>query len=145
MPRDADYGRELATKLTSLFTGRIDSVEFTYDSYLELDQLAEGKSYCVIAPLVYENTREGRSIWRESIQLSMTMVSVVGANSEPQWIDDWLDSWDSLVRNMRETILFNNRKPVSVDTDERYDAALFHSHRRLVTQASINYGNVEVI
>jgi hypothetical protein len=100
MPRDADYGRELAKRLSALYSGRITNVEFTYDAFLELD--------------------------------------------DGVWVDDWLDSWDATIKQLREVKLFDRHVPLSIDIDERYDNNMFHNNRRLVTQAAIHYGNVEV-
>jgi hypothetical protein len=144
MPRDADYGRELAKRLSALYSGRITNVEFTYDAFLELDRLSESEPYCKISPTLYEQLREGRAIWRESIQLTVTLISAVGATDDGVWVDDWLDSWDATIKQLREVKLFDRHVPLSIDIDERYDNNMFHNNRRLVTQAAIHYGNVEV-
>jgi hypothetical protein len=145
MPRDADLGRELASELTALYAGKVTNVLFTYDSYMELDRMNENEPYCIVSTNLYEQIRETRHHWRETTQLVITLVSAIGPTNNAQWIDDWLDSWDMTVRNLRELSLFGKHKPVSIDIETRYDTDLFHNSNRLVTQAMLNYLNVEVL
>ena len=144
MPKDAELGRDLAQRVSSEFLGRIDEVNFTYDPYIELDELDLGKSYCVISPNFYEQVRETRAHWRERIQLVLTLVSVAGAIDTENWVDDWLDSWDTLIRLVREEPVLGKHKPLNLEMEERYNSEMFHNNRRLLTQAVISYGNVEV-
>ena len=145
MPRDADFGRDLAARIMAASSGNVSNVEFTYDAYTDLDRIGETDHYCCISPNLYDHTRETRNHWRETIQLVLTLVSSVGPTNDSQWVDDWLDSWDALVRETREMPLFDKHKPTSVETDARYDTDLFHNSNRLVTQAMINYLNVKVM
>ncbi|MGB5334396.1 MAG: hypothetical protein WBN07_02165 [Woeseiaceae bacterium] len=145
MPRDEDFGTELASRLTAKYVGLIHEVEWTYDAYLELDQLAPDRPYCKVSPGNYTVWREGRHDWREQIALQLTLVSAVGATDDEYWIGQWLGSWDQLIRETREDPLFDRHKPMSIDQDERYDTNLFHNHRRLLTQATLHYHNVEIL
>jgi hypothetical protein len=145
MPRDAEFGRDLATQLQAMFGGWINDVEFTYDAFVELDRLDPAKSWCKITTNLYQHVRESRYSWRETVQLMLTLVAPVGVADNPTEIDTWLDSWDTVVRQTRELKVLGRHKPISVDTEERYDAEMFHKHRRMVTQAAINYANVEVM
>jgi len=145
MPADADYGRDLAEQLTALDLGSISEVVFTYDPYVDFEQLETSEPYCCISPNLYEHIRESRVIWRETIQLVVTLISVAGTTSDSDWVDGWLDDWDAAVREMRELKVLGKHKPVSVDADARYDTDLFHNHNRLVTQAMLNYQNVKVM
>ena len=145
MPRDADFGREIASKLSDIYLGKINSVEFTYDAFVELDQLEENKPYCIVSTNAFDQIRETRAHWRETIQLVLTLVSAVGPTDGSDWVDNWLDSWDMTIRQVRELPLFGKHKPMSIDMEARYDVDIFHNSRRLVTQAMLNYQNVEVI
>lgn len=144
MPRDADFGRDLAAQLTAEFLGRIGAVNFTYNSYLELDKLSDTDPYCIISPGLYEYQREGRHDWREEVQLTLSLVSAVGATDSSQWIDDWLDSWDTLIRYAREIRVLGRHKPTQIRQDERYEPDMFHNNHRLFTQAVFTFANVEV-
>jgi hypothetical protein len=144
MPRDEELGKDLAKRLSAKYTGYIDEVVWTYDSFLELDQLDSGKSYCKISPNNYLNFREGRGVWREDITLMLTLVSKVGPTNG-SWVGAWLDSWDKVVRGLRDEKLFDRHKPTTVEVDERYDPNMYHNNHRLLVQASLFYLNVEVI
>jgi len=130
--------------ISAEFNGRIDSIEFTYDAYLELDQLVAGQSYCRVSPNSYSQVRESRTDWRDEATLVLSLVSVAGPTDKSSWIDDWLDGWDQMQRTMRDFELFSdrNRKISSIDADERYDTTLFHTNKRLFTQASIQFSNL---
>lgn len=145
MPKDADFGRDLAERLSVQFRDFVREVRFTYDAFLELDKVDADKPFCILSTNQYTHIREARALWRESMQLILTLVSPAGSTDSDEWIDRWLDDWDDLVRQAREIQVFGRHKPISVETDERYDADMFHNNRRLVTQATFNFGNVEVI
>lgn len=145
MPRDADFGRDLAERLSAKFHDFVGDVRFTYDAFLELDRIDADSPYCILSTNLYTHLRESRAHWRETIQLILTLVSPAGATDDSDWIDRWLDDWDLLIRESREIPVYGKHKPISVETDERYDAEMFHNNRRLVTQATFNFGNVEVI
>lgn len=145
MPRDEDFGKDLASRLTAQYVGLIHEVKWTYDSYLELDRLAEDKPYCIVSPNNYTNWREGRYDWMERISLMLTLISAVGPTDGDYWVGKWLGSWDQVIRTCREERLFDKHPPMSVDQDERYDTNMFHNHRRLLTQATLHYHNVEIL
>lgn len=143
MPKDADFGRDLAEQLTAEFLGKIGTVEFTYDPYLELDNLPETKPFAKISVSGYQHIRESRNHWREECTLYFSLVSPVGPTDNAQWIDDWLNSLDIVLRFARDAIVQGQRM-TSVEIDERYDVEMFFNNRRLVTQAAFNFTNVEV-
>lgn len=145
MPRDADFGRELVRVLEDKYTGLVKTIQFTYDAFVELDRFPSESAYCFVSPNNYTHVREGRSVFRETISLELSLVSAAGPTDNPSWIDNWLDSWDMLIRNIRSEPLFGKHLPMSVDIDQRYDSDLFHNSKRLLTQATLHYQNVEVI
>jgi hypothetical protein len=145
MPRDAEFGRELAAWMTEQYSGLIKEVEFTYDPFLELDQLDPARPYCKIAPMNYDSQRESRINYMERITLELALVSAVAPTGNPAWVDQWLDSWDMVLRQIRNHKLFKRHPPISVETDQRYDFSMFHNNHRLLTQASLNYHNVEIV
>ncbi len=144
MPNDSKLGRDLAERLTQKYTGRVGGVTFTYDPYVELDQLDTANPVCYISPLNYEDIREARAMWREQMQLVLSLISKVGPTDDEIWVDEWLDSWDLMIKEAREIYVLGRHKPLSVDRGERYDADVFHNHQRLFTQATFTFGNVEV-
>jgi len=145
MPRDAEFGRAVAQWLTSEYSGLIKEVVFTYDSYIEMDQMDPSRPYCLVSPNSYNFQRESRHDWREMISLELWLLSAVGPTDNPAWVDQWLDSWDMILRHVRGYKVFKRHPPISVDTESRYDLSLFHNNKRLLTQASLNYHNVEIL
>ena len=142
MPQDAKIGRDLASQLTASYGGLIKEVEYTYDPYLELPELETNRPFCKVSPQLYDETRESRVHWRETCQLMLTLVSRVGPTDSGEWVDEWLDSWDLIMRESRDMIMLGRYKVVSIDRDDRYDTDVFHHHHRLLTQAAFNFGNV---
>jgi len=143
MPQDAVIGRDLAEQLTKLYSGLIKEVAFTYDAFIKLEDIQEDAPFCKISPSTFDHTRESRVHWRESVVLTLTLISKVGPTDDETWIDQWLDSWDTMVRQMRGmTVLQSKQKVMSVDYGERYDPNIFHNYHRLLTQATISFSNV---
>ena len=144
MPQDAVFGRDLAQQLTNEYLGLIGEVIWTYDAEIDVEDLPSERPFCVVSPLTYERKRLTRAHWQSSIQIVVSLVSHVGSTSEQEWVDSWLDSWDTLVDLVREMKVLKRHKPLDIDQEDRYDAGVFHNHQRLFTQASLHYGNVEV-
>ena len=144
MPKDVDLGKDLANRLDAAYTGKVKKVEFTFDPYLELDKMDSDLSFARVSLNTYSDIREGRNMWRMQSGLVLTLVSAVGP-TDGSWVADWLDSWDMMVKHVREMTVLGQHKPLSVDRDERYDADMFHNNKRLVTQALITFGNIEVL
>ncbi len=142
MPKDADYGRELARLLCEEFLQHITHVNFTYDAYLEMDKLEPNESYCVISPNSFNRSRLTRGDWETSITLSLTMVSSTGSTASESEIDNWLDSWDLLNAEVQSVALFDRHKISVIDSNDRYDVNHFHSDRRLVTQVVLGINSI---
>lgn len=144
MPLDATIGRALADELTKRYLAKIGAVSFTYDAYLEADDMPSPDPFCKIAPQTYVDVRESRANWRIDCELVLTLISPVGSVSAESWIDDWLDSWDKMIREVRTITVSGKYRVLSVDREERYDPDVFHNHQRLLTQATILFRNIEV-
>lgn len=142
MPRDVELAREIAHSLRDVYKHKINRVEFTYNAYIEFDRIEPNDSICILSPQSYTRVRETRSDFRHETEIVLTLVSPVAAHSRQKDIDDWLDSWDGML-DFLENLKINNRKVITgIDVDQRYDANLFHSYNRLVTQAVLQSTNL---
>lgn len=141
MPKDADIGRALATAISAAAIGRIRGARFSYDPFLEADDLPEGKQL-FIKPERLTRTRLVRSAWQKSCTLTVMLFvdqkTAEAGENEEKFIDRWLDDFDAVIELVSNTAIFDNL-PVEVIQDERYDIEKFNGGKRLVCWCSVVY------
>jgi hypothetical protein len=140
MPKDAALGKALAETLNGSYLGKIKSVQFTYDAYIEFDNLpAEPVVFITLdnSPWV----RESRSTFRRDTALRVTMVTEANPTLDQAWVDQYLDSFDQLVGFVSTTPV-NGLVPVDIESEDRYDIDRLQSHHRLVMDVLLNYRNI---
>lgn len=140
MPKDASLGRALAEKVAEFYLGKIKSVQFTYDAYIEFDNLpAEPVVFITLdnSPWV----RESRSTFRRDTALRVTMVTEANPTIDQVWVDQHLDSFDQLISVISSTPV-NGLVPVDIESEDRYDIDRLQSNHRLVMDVLLNYRNI---
>lgn len=134
MPIDADIGRRLAAELSSTPRGRIQSVEFTYDTQQILEETSEIPA-CIITPnnISFVDDAHGSKIWHRNVELSIFMVVRQKPDTEfDPWFDIMLDSFDSAL-----TYLMDHQSVFGIQSDSRYDLERIQTHARLICGATI--------
>ena len=132
MPRDADLGRQLATRINAAATGRIDDVAFTYDPFAESDAIT-GTPKTTIAPYNLEHIRESRGDWRRDIRLLITMIVKQEPNAAAGFFDIYLDSFDELMEVVKADAWVD-----TIEISGRYELDQSQTQARLICQAIIN-------
>ena len=142
MPKDVDLACDLAEKINSLYTGLIRSIQFTYDSYVDLDELPdEPLSMLTLQNMV--RTRVTRGRFQIDATLQFTSISKVGPTDDPAWLDNELDSFDLACEKIGETAAGEqNCLPLIIASTDRYDSSKFHTYRRLVQSVLLEYRNL---
>jgi len=142
MPDDVALGRELATKLNEQFTGKISEIGFSYDTYVELDKMPN-HPVAFVSLGAYSRERVARTNFIRTTELRVTSISERRPNENPDWIDEILDSFDSLI-SFCEGIPLGSRNlmPIRIESEDRFNFDLFHAHARMVNEASLIYRNI---
>ena len=129
MPIDADEGRALAARLNDQYTGRIETVVFTYDPYAESDRI-NGNPLCTISPFNLNPIRNDRERWRRDIELLIMMLVAQPPNADAKFFDEYLDAWDDVLG-----VAAADARVSEMAIESRYELEQSQTQKRLVTRA----------